>query len=130
MAILHLDALLERLTTDERARFNDLRHEFATDRDAFFNAIGLRGYVGLLYELDPTVNPVGVEYTMRLQYGTLDHLPHSIFLEEITLAKQCEAVDPGFLHKTAVSYGAGSDFDQAERFVQPLPRNAIIPSPR
>ena len=130
MPITNLDALLERLTLEERARFNDMRHEFATDRDCLFNALNLRGYLRLIYELDPTVNPLGVESSMRLLYGTLNHLPRRIFLEEILIAKQCEAEEPGFLRGAAASYGAAHDFDQAQRLVQHPPPDPIVRSTR
>lgn len=57
----------------------------------------------LIHELEPTVNPVGIKASMRLQYGTLDHLSRETFVEEIRLTKLSEAHQPGFL-KQAVEY--------------------------
>ena len=46
----------------------------------------------------------GVEGSMRLQYGTLDHLPRSTFRDEILIALSCEGAEPGYLEKVAASY--------------------------
>ena len=35
--------------------------------------------------------------SMRLQYSTLDHLPRSVFRDEIALARECERESPGYL---------------------------------
>lgn len=69
-------------------------------------------YQQTIRDMDPTVNPAGVEAAMRLQYGTLDHLDEQTFAEEIELAKACEAEEPGFLRRVAESYGMGADFDK------------------
>ena len=34
---------------------------------------------------------------MRLEYGTLDHLSRTKFLEEVGIAKECERSQPGYL---------------------------------
>jgi len=47
-------------------------------------------YQKLLHELAPDLNPAGVEASMRLQYGTLNHLPREVFAEEAKLAADCE----------------------------------------
>ena len=39
-------------------------------------------YQKLLHELAPDLNPAGIEASMRLQYGTLNHLPREVFAEE------------------------------------------------
>lgn len=69
-------------------------------------------YQQMIHDMDPSVNPAGVEAAMRLQYGTLDHLDRQTFAEEIELAKACEAEQPGFLAGVANSYGMGSDFSK------------------
>ena len=40
-------------------------------------------YQTLLKKLAPDLNPAGVEASMRLHYGTLNHLPREIFVEEM-----------------------------------------------
>lgn len=62
-------------------------------------------YLRIILELDPTVDAVGVEASMRLHYGTLDHLSRDEFKTEIAIAKECEAAEPGFLKRCAESYG-------------------------
>ena len=75
-------------------------------------------YTEAIRKLDSSVNPVGVECCMRLQYGTLDHLRRDDFLQEIALAKACEVAKPGFLRELADSYGRAEDFDRAEGAVR------------
>lgn len=60
-----------------------------------------RYYEGVIAKIDPKVNAKGVEEHMRLQYGTLDHLPHSTFVAEVKLAKECERAQPGYLKMCA-----------------------------
>ena len=48
---------------------------------------------------------VGVEAHMRVEYGTLDHLPKSKFRSETRMALLCEAEMPGYLEMVARSYG-------------------------
>ena len=67
-------------------------------------------YQKLLHELAPDLNPAGVEASMRLQYGTLNHLPREVFAEEAKLAGNCERQSPGFLRRTAESFGMGEEF--------------------
>ena len=74
----------------------------------------MSAYAKTIRKIDPTVNPIGVEASMQLQYGTLDHLSRGVFREEIELAKACELEEPGFLRRTADSFGMGEAFDQAD----------------
>jgi hypothetical protein len=62
-------------------------------------------YQRIINEIDPTANARGVEAVMRLQYGTLNHLPRETFASEIKLAKAMEAQEPGTLDRLADSYG-------------------------
>ena len=55
--------------------------------------------------INPYVDAAGVEGSMRMQYGTLDHLSHDAFVAEIELARHCEAQEPGYLRAMAESYG-------------------------
>ena len=71
-------------------------------------------YQKLLHELAPALNPAGVEASMRLQYGTLNHLPREVFAEEARLAADCERQSPGFLRRTAESFGMGDEFTSWE----------------
>ena len=72
-------------------------------------------YQTLIREVDPSVNPAGVEASMRLQYGTLNHLPRETFELEIRVAKACEAEQPGFLRGVAQSFGMLDDFHRWDR---------------
>ena len=64
--------------------------------------------------MDPDINPVGVEASMRLQYGTLDHLSRAEFLREIDIARTAERMEPGYLRDCAESYDRLSAFERWE----------------
>ena len=59
--------------------------------------------------------PVGVICNMRLEYGTLDHLPPATFRRDVLLARECEKANPGYLRSVAESYGEDRLFDQWEK---------------
>ena len=67
-------------------------------------------YQTLLHELAPDLNPAGIEASMRLHYGTLNHLPRETFAAEAKLAANLEAQSPGILRKIAESMGMADDF--------------------
>ena len=71
----------------------------------------------LIRELDPSINPVGVEAHMLAHFSTLGHLSRQDFINEISIAKACEAEQPGFLRKVANSFGMGSSYDEAQELV-------------
>ena len=71
-------------------------------------------YQKLLHELGPDLNPAGVEASMRLQYGTLGHLPREIFAQEVELATECEGRFPGYLREIAESFGMVGEFEAWE----------------
>ena len=71
-------------------------------------------YQQSIHDIDPSLNPAGVEASMRLQYGTLDHLVHETFIEEVQIAKDCETADPGYLKGAAESYGMAEDYQEWE----------------
>jgi hypothetical protein len=71
-------------------------------------------YQRIIRQLHPSVNPAGVEASMRLQYGTLSHLSDADFKREIRIAIACERDSPGFLRRIAESFGMGDDFQQWE----------------
>lgn len=71
-------------------------------------------YQNLLHELAPELNPAGVEASMRLQYGTLNHLPREIFSEEAKIAAACERQSPGYLRGIADSMGMANEYDAWE----------------
>ena len=71
-------------------------------------------YHTLLHELPPDRNPVGAEASMRLHYGTLNHLPRETFAAEAKLAADLEIQSPGILRKIAKSMGMENDFDKWE----------------
>ena len=72
-------------------------------------------YQNVIRNLHKTVNPAGVEASMRLQYGSLSHLSDADFRREIRLAVACEKEQPGFLKDTAASFGMADDFSEWER---------------
>lgn len=51
------------------------------------------------------VDAAGVEASMRLQFGTLDHLSRSEFRDEVEIAVACERSEPGYLAGLAESMG-------------------------
>ena len=71
-------------------------------------------YQTLLHELAPELNPAGIEASMRLHYGTLNHLPRETFAAEAKLAADLEAQSPGILRKIAESMGMENDFAKWE----------------
>jgi hypothetical protein len=71
-------------------------------------------YQALLHELVPDLNPAGVEASMRLHYGTLNHLPCETFAAEAKLAVDLEAQSPGILRKIPESMGMADDFAKWE----------------
>ncbi len=71
-------------------------------------------YQTLLRELAPNLNPAGVEASMRLHYGTLNHLPRETFVAEAKLATDLEGQSPGILRKIAESLGTADDFAKWE----------------
>lgn len=75
-------------------------------------------YQDTIHQIDPTINPAGVEASMRLQFGTLDHLAFEEFEWEVEVARQCEAEAPGYLAAIAESYGLGDDFRRWQKEIQ------------
>ena len=71
-------------------------------------------YQTLLHELAPSLNPAGVEASMRLHHGSLNHLPRKTFVAEAKLAADLEGQSPGILRKIAVSMGMADDFAKWE----------------
>ena len=71
-------------------------------------------YQTLLKKLAPDLNPAGVEASMRLHYGTLNHLPREIFVEEARLAADLECQSPGILRRIADSMGMADEFAKWE----------------
>ncbi len=71
-------------------------------------------YQKLLRELAPGLNPAGVEASMRLHYGVLNHLPRDTFVAEALLAADLETGSLGILRKIAESMGMGEDFAKWE----------------
>lgn len=77
-------------------------------------------YQKLLRELAPDLNPAGVEASIRLHYGVLNHLPRDIFVAEALLAADLESGSPGILQKIADSLGMAEDFAKWEAASTPL----------
>ena len=131
MPYIDRDATLARFTCEELAAFNTHRENFASpehyysvesvekrEHKAMCFALGLPGYTQTIWEIDPTLNPVGVEEWMRRLYTTLDALPHAKFVAEAELLRELETQRPGFLRKCA---GDSKQFRQAEKLVQVTP---------
>lgn len=74
----------------------------------------LSHYERSIEKMDPAINPVGVEASMRLQYGTLDHLSRAEFLREIDVARTAEGLEPGYLRECAESYDRTEAFERWE----------------
>jgi len=72
-------------------------------------------YQQSIHAMDPRINPAGVEASMRLQYGTLNHLPEGVFREEIKIARACEEQKPGYLRSVAASFGMLKEFEDWDR---------------
>ena len=71
-------------------------------------------YQTLLHELVPYLNPAGLKASMRLHYGTLNHLQRETFVAEAKLAADLEDQSPGILRKIAESMGMADDFAKWE----------------
>ena len=72
--------------------------------------------LSLLHELAPDLNSAGIVASMRLHYGTLNHLPRETFAAEAKLAADLEIQSPRILRKIADSMGMADDFAKwAER---------------
>ena len=76
-------------------------------------------YRAIINRIDPRVNAAGVEASMRLQHGTLDHLSQETFRDEIKIAKQCETREPGFLRECARSHGTIAEYQEDEEKLKP-----------
>ena len=75
-------------------------------------------YQKLIHELDPTINPAGVEASMRIQYSTLDHLSREAFADEIKIARYSEAVEHGYLRLVADDYGMTKEYEAWEQTIR------------
>ena len=69
----------------------------------------------VIHEMDQKINPAGVEGSMRLHYGTLNHLDRLDFQLEIEVARACEKERPSFLRNCAKSWGFEKDFEEWEK---------------
>jgi hypothetical protein len=45
-------------------------------------------YQNVIRQIDPSIDAAAVEAWMRLQYHTLNHLPHETFVAEVALYKE------------------------------------------
>lgn len=68
-----------------------------------------------IHRLDATINPAGVEASMRMSYATLDSLSLDEFRVEIEVAKTCEEAEEGYLEGVAVLMGLGPEYGAWER---------------
>ena len=68
----------------------------------------------IVEEIDPTVNPAGVESSMRLKYDVLNALPRSAFVKETKWAKKMEKTQPGKMREIADEYGYAAEYDEWE----------------
>ena len=81
-------------------------------------------YGTLIHEIDPTINPVGVEEHMRAEYGTLDHLSREKFAREIRVALACEERYPGYLRMCCI--GREAEYDQVQTILDRAAISAAI----
>lgn len=65
----------------------------------------MNAYQKIIHEIAPDLDPQAVEASMRLQYGTLNHLPREVFVEECWIARACEAEQPGYLEDVKRTMG-------------------------
>lgn len=74
-----------------------------TKRKAAYDAVIRQeaARLGLIGKVDPR----HVEGWMRLEYGTLDHLPREKFGEYVQVAIDCERAQPGSGESLAQTYG-------------------------
>ena len=89
-------------------------------------------YQKAIHDIDPTVNPAGVEAHMRLQYFTLDHLDASAFRTETALAKLTEHRHPGYLREAAESHAMTHDYNHWQPLLSeppPDPECAVCDNP-
>lgn len=91
----------------------------------------LTSYQIAIRDLDSTINPVGVECSMRLQVGNLSMLYPALFREELRIAGECEKASPGYLRGLAEIYGKLEQFEewereQAERIMERIGRAAQV----
>lgn len=75
---------------------------------------GTMSYQTILHEIAPDLNPAGVEASMRLQYGTLGHLPRAVFAQEAEVARAMHKADPHALRGIAASMGMADEFQRWE----------------
>jgi len=81
--------------------------------EVFLNNLG----AGIVHSLDATLNSVGIEAAIRTAHETLSHLDAHAFAYEITLARTCEALRPGYLRKCAIEQGMDAAYEEAEQHV-------------
>lgn len=72
-------------------------------------------YIETIKSIDADINPVGVECSMRMEYGELDHLPFETFAQEVRIARGMEELEPGSLRALAESYGRGVEYERHDR---------------
>ena len=78
----------------------------------------MNAYQHTIHQIDKSINPAGIEASMRMQHDTLDHLPYEAFAQEVEIAKALEADYPGHLRELAASYGLEQDYDEWEGRIQ------------
>lgn len=71
-------------------------------------------YADIISNIDPTINPYGVQGSIRLANLRMSSMWEFEFEEEIALAKQLHAQDPKFLRSVAASFGMVDEFDAWE----------------
>ena len=73
-------------------------------------------YQELIHQIDPTVNPAGVEAMMLASLGPLDELgdelDDEVFTDEIEIAKIIESRQPGYLAGVAASQTMIEDYER------------------
>lgn len=72
-------------------------------------------YADIISKIDSTINPYGVQGSIRLADLRMSSMMEFQFKEEIELAKQLHAQDPEFLRSAAASFGMTAEFDAWEK---------------
>lgn len=86
-------------------------------------------YQKIIHEIDPALNPAGVEASMRLTHGTLDHLSRAQFEDETKVASACERREPGFLERAASSFGMAEAYKRWQQRLGAQPGSADKDAP-
>ena len=81
-------------------------------------------YQDLIHELDPTINPAGVEASMRDNHSTLDHMRREAFRQDTHMARAMEELYPGYLENLANCHAMQNNYQRWEQTLRTETNNA------